>query len=336
MIRQFWRRAVSAAATGGALSLLAMPAAAQIPVIDPAAIAKQIEQISELPTQLETAKDQLTQLQNLHGSLNKLTNMGDIAALLSNPEVRQALPKDFGQLEAALKGQGAGALGSRTATYRQENEVYARSGDDFYAAETRRTQLANAGQRNVAQQVYEAAAKRMDGLDELRRQIGQIEDPKTTLDPQACIGSESAQLQNELLKMQALHMLQQAEVQTREQRAREDWDRRIESTIGHPFLTQRGWVRSFQLRAGDKLTIAGQAQDQLFDVVVCRIRRTARQETVHNLHTTGENNFIVSGVVAHNFSILRSLRGWLQNIRHQLAQKFPLRPQPRPDGIQVR
>ena len=231
MIRQFWRRAICVAASGGALWFLALPAAAQIPVIDPAAIAKQIEQIAELRTQIETAKDQLTQLQSLHGSLNKLTNMGDIAALLSNPAVRQALPKDFGQLEAALKGQGAGALGSRAETYARENEVYARTGDDFYATESRRAQLANAGQTSLAQQVYEAASRRMDGLDELRRQIGQSEDPKTTLDLQARIGSESAHLQNELLKLQALAMLQQAEVQTREQRAREDWDRRIDGNI---------------------------------------------------------------------------------------------------------
>ena len=184
MIRQFWRRAICVAASGGALWFLALPAAAQIPVIDPAAIAKQIEQIAELRTQIETAKDQLTQLQSLHGSLNKLTNMGDIAALLSNPAVRQALPKDFGQLEAALKGQGAGALGSRAETYARENEVYARTGDDFYATESRRAQLANAGQTSLAQQVYEAASRRRDGLDELRRQIGQSEDPKTTRDLQ--------------------------------------------------------------------------------------------------------------------------------------------------------
>lgn len=231
MIQHFWRRAIRAAATGGALWLLTLPAAAQIPVIDATGIAKQIEQITELKNQLETAKNQLTQLQSLHGSLNKLTNMGDIAALLSNPAVRQALPKDFGQLEAALTGHGAGALGSRAEAYARDNEVYARTGDDFYAAETRRAQMANAGQVSVAQQVYEAASKRMDGLDELRRQIGQSEDPKTTLDLQARIGSESAQLQNELLKMQALAMLQQAEVQTREQRAKEDWDRKIDGNI---------------------------------------------------------------------------------------------------------
>lgn len=231
MIKHFMRRAILATATGGTLWLLALPAAAQIPVIDPAAIAKQIEQIVELKSQLETAKSQLAQLQSLHGSLNKLTSMGDIAALLSNPAVRQALPKDFGQLEAALTGHGAGAFGSRAETYRQEHEVYVRTGDDFYAAETRRAQLANAGQVSVAQQVYEAASRRMDGLEELRRQIGQSEDPKTTLDLQARIGFESTQLQNEILKMQALQLLQQAEVQTREQRQREDWDRRIDGNI---------------------------------------------------------------------------------------------------------
>lgn len=231
MIRRYLRRAACAAAISGALLTLALPAGAQIPVIDAAGIAKQIEQLVQLRNQLETAKNQLTQLQSLHGSLNKMTNMGDIAALLSNPAVRNALPKDFSQLEKALTGQGSGQLGSRADGYVRDNEVYTRTGDDFYASETRRTQKANAGQVSVAQQVYEAASRRMDGLDELRQQIGRSEDPKSILDLQARIGSESAQLQNELLKMQALAMLQQAEAQTREQRAREDWDRRIDGNI---------------------------------------------------------------------------------------------------------
>jgi hypothetical protein len=111
-----------------------------------------------------------------------------------------------------------------------------------------------------------------------------------------------------------------------------DSARKIESTIGHPFLTQRGWVRAFQLRAGDQLTVAGPTKYQSVDVVIAA-RRTSREEAVHNLHTTGENNFIVSGVVAHNFSVFRNLRGWLHNIRHELAQKFPLLSRPRPATI---
>ena len=201
---------------------------AQVAVIDGAAILKQVEQIIAMEKQLTTLKDQLAQQQQLFGSLNKLTSMGDVAALLNDPKIRSALGNDFGAVKSALSGGGAGSIAANAQAYQQQNEVYTRPGDDFYAQESRRAQQGNAGQAGVAQQMYEAASKRMAGLDQLRQQIGQSEDPKTTMDLQARIATESAFLQNDIVKMQALAMLQNVEAQTREQRAREDYDKRTD------------------------------------------------------------------------------------------------------------
>ena len=95
MIRHFWRRAICAAASGGALWFLRSACSGTNPGHRSTGNRQADRADHGTAHQLETAKNQLTQLQSLHGSLNKLTNMGDIAALLSNPAVRQALAERF-------------------------------------------------------------------------------------------------------------------------------------------------------------------------------------------------------------------------------------------------
>jgi type IV secretion system protein VirB5 len=209
----------------------AVAVAQGVPVIDAAAIIKQIEQIAEMQKQLQLAKDQLSQAEKLFGSLNKLTNMGDIAASLNNPTVRSALGKDFAAVQAALSGQGGHGMAAMADTYKSDNEVYARPGEDYYAQASRRSQAANAGQSSVAQATLEAATKRMDGLTALQRQIGQSEDPKTTMDLQARIAVETAQLQNETVRLHALALLQRVESQTQEQQDKERYYQKIDDNL---------------------------------------------------------------------------------------------------------
>lgn len=212
------RNPVAAAAIGWLV--FTHPVLAQgIPVIDTTAIAKQIEQLVE-------AQKQLKQLQDLHGSLNKLTGMGDIASLLSNPAIRQALPKEFAAVEGLLRGQGGTA-----SSHRQQDEVFTPGGNAFYAQEIKRIQGANAGQKSVAQQIYDAAGKRVDGLEQLRAEIGRSEDPKSTLDLQARLQVELAHASNDVLKMQALRMLQQAEWQVQQERRGEAFEQEIQDNI---------------------------------------------------------------------------------------------------------
>ena len=215
-----------------------------VPVIDVSAIAHQLEQLAEARNQIAALQQQITQAQQLFTSLNQLTNMGDIASALNTPAVRLALPNDFAGAEKALMGAGGGAFGTNASTQRSANEVFSRPlGDnDFYAQEVLRSQNANAGQISVGQGMYEAATKRLDGLEDLRRQIGQTDSAAAKQDLGNRIATESAMLQTDILRMQALAMVQQAQNQVQKQRSRERFDQMnrqsLQSFGGSPSLTQ--------------------------------------------------------------------------------------------------
>ncbi len=200
-----------------------------IPVIDQTAIAKQIESITQLKSQLDALNQQLQQAQQLYGSLNKLTNMADIASILNDPSIRKALPQDFSTIESLLKGSGSGALSDAASKFLADNSTYKTSANDFYAQELSRLQNRNAGQMSLGQQIYDTATKRIDGIDQLRRQISSASDAKDIADLQARLQAETAFLQTDMLRMQGLQMVQQAQAQVDEQRKAEDWRKRMDA-----------------------------------------------------------------------------------------------------------
>ena len=200
-----------------------------IPVIDQTAIAKQIESITQLKSQLDALNQQLQQAKQLYGSLNKLTDMADVASLLNDPSIRKALPQDFSAIESLLKGSGSGALGDAASKFLSDNSTYKTSANDFYAQELSRLQNRNAGQMSLGQQIYDAATKRIDGIDQLRQQISSASDAKDIADLQARLQAETAFLQSDVLRMQGLQMVQQAQAQVDEQRKAEDWRKRMDA-----------------------------------------------------------------------------------------------------------
>lgn len=200
-----------------------------IPVIDQTAIAKQLESIAQLKSQLDTLNQQLQQAQQLYSSLNKLTNMADIASVLNDPSIRKALPQDFSAIESLLNGSGTGVFGQSASKFLQDNSTYQTNANDFYAQELSRIQKKNAGQLSLGQQIYDAATKRIDGIDQLRQKISSASTAKEVADLQARLQAESAFLQTDVLRMQGLRMVQQAQVQVDEQRKAEDWRRRIDT-----------------------------------------------------------------------------------------------------------
>ncbi|MBB2830381.1 UNVERIFIED_ORG: type IV secretion system protein VirB5 [Rhizobium esperanzae] len=227
MIRTGTMRPLSVSA---ALLASAMLASAQgIPVIDQTSIAKQIESITQLKSQLDALNQQLQQAQQLYGSLNKVTNMADIASLLNDSSIRKALPQDFNAIEGLFKGSGSGVFGNSASKFLQDNSTYRTDADDFYAQELSRIQNQNAGQMSLGQQIYDAATKRIDGIDELRQKISSAADAKDIADLQARLQAETAFLQTDVLRMQGLQMVQQAQVQVDEQRKAEDWRKRMDA-----------------------------------------------------------------------------------------------------------
>lgn len=213
-----------------ALSLSATGAAGQgIPVIDQTAIAKQIESIAQLKAQLDALNQQIEQAQQLHGSLNKLTDMADVASVLNDPAIRKALPADFSAIEDLFKGNGTGVVADLASKLLEGNTTYQTNAADFYAQELSRIQNKNAGQMSLGQQIYDAATKRIDGIDQLREKISTAGDAKDIADLQARLQAEQAFLQTDVLRMEGLRMVQQAQAQIDEQRKAEDWRQRMDA-----------------------------------------------------------------------------------------------------------
>lgn len=81
----------------------------------------------------------------------------------------------------------------------------------------------------------------------------------------------------------------------------------LETTSNHTLLTAKGWKKVSQLTLDDRLIHLDMGR-----VVEAGISWVSvhPQETVFNLHTEREHNFIVNGFVAHNFTFLRRLRTW--------------------------
>ncbi|MBY5561094.1 P-type DNA transfer protein VirB5 [Rhizobium leguminosarum] len=200
-----------------------------IPVIDETAIAKQIESITQLKSQLDSLNQQLQQAQQLYASLNKVTNMADVAGLLNDPSIRKALPQDFNAIEGLLKGSGTGVFGTSASKFLENNSTYRTDANDFYTQELARAQNRNAGQMSLGQQIYDAATKRIDGIDQLRQEISSAADAKDIADLQARLQAETAFLQTDVLRMQALQMVQQAQIQVDDQRKAEDWRKRLDA-----------------------------------------------------------------------------------------------------------
>jgi len=212
------------------LSLSAGAASAQgIPVIDKTAILRWASQLDAMKEQYEALNQQISQAEQLFGSLNKLTDMADVASVLNQPEIRRALPQDFAAIESLLSGNGSGSYSDAASKFLESSSTYQTSANDFYAQELERIQKRNAGQMSLGQQIYDTATKRIDGIDQLRQQISSASDAKDIADLQARIQAESAFLQTDLLRMQGLQMVQQAQVQVEQQRQAEDWKKRMDT-----------------------------------------------------------------------------------------------------------
>lgn len=212
------------------LAVSASGASAQgVPVIDKTAIVRWASQLEAMKEQFDALNKQIAQAEQLHKSLNKLTKMADVASLLNQPEIRKALPQNFDAIESLLSGNGSGAFGDAASKFLERNSTYQTSANDFYAQELARVQNRNAGQMSLGQQIYNVATKRIDGIDQLRQQISTASDAKDIADLQARIQAESAFLQTDLLRMQGLQMVQQAQAQVEDQRKAEDWRKRIDT-----------------------------------------------------------------------------------------------------------
>jgi len=91
----------------------------------------------------------------------------------------------------------------------------------------------------------------------------------------------------------------------------------IRVTLGHSFLTERGWLKVSNLKKGELIPfVAKNGQISLHSVE--GVVESEGYEKTFNLVTAGECNFIVRGAVVHNFTYLRTLRSLIVNVAYLL------------------
>jgi type IV secretion system protein VirB5 len=213
-------------------ALSASPALAEI-VYDPTQaynmaqqLRQNLQQIEQLKQQLDTARQQLSQLQDLQKSFNQITSIGDLASSLKDPSVTQYLPPEFKQYSGALND----LLKGNVSQFAKQYDYYEaqRPGEDFYQQELKREKNDTYTDMSVGQAVYDAANKRVAGLEALRDKLKTAESPKEVMDLQARIAAESTLIQNEMQMMNGLAMVQAARNRVDEQRSKEQYNKFID------------------------------------------------------------------------------------------------------------
>lgn len=198
------------------LATFAAPAAAQgIPVFDTTTWAQTLATAQNTIKMIDQGKQQIQQAQQTFESLSKLTNINNIAPQLNSPQVRNILPNTTIDAQTLLRGDFSqlGALGGLASNI-QSRYALSSSGSDAdtaYSEALKNSTGSAATTAAIGENTLALTQTRMQGLEQLRQQLSYAKDPKDVMDLQARIAVEQAQLQNDMLKMQAIQMAQAGE-----------------------------------------------------------------------------------------------------------------------------
>lgn len=195
-----------------------LPAFAQgMPVHDSANLIEQINAVRQALQVVAQGKRQIAEAQKLYQDLNKLTDIPRLAAQLKSDALRE-LDTSQGSLQGFGNGDldvvGAGRARA-DAVYRGLLEKLGASGSDQSRAgfdlDARNIGI-TAG---LADDIGAAVASRAQGLDQLRTRLTTASTAKEVGDLTARLQLESAAMQNDQLRLQAIALQQQAQERER-------------------------------------------------------------------------------------------------------------------------
>jgi len=190
-----------------------------VPVIDATSLANQKEQFAQEIAQLVKEYEQAKEM---YEAVNGVTDMDDIADLLNDPDVREILGSDAQDIAAAFD-VNLDALGDLSGTAQSVYDFASLSGDnisadDFYHSELERIQKQSGRDVALGERIMNLSDDRLEGLEELRMEIGKVETQKEVDALNARIAVEQAMLQNDTVRVQGMAMLQEAQLKAEEQR----------------------------------------------------------------------------------------------------------------------
>jgi type IV secretion system protein VirB5 len=195
---------------------------AQIPVTDVGAIAQLLSEVRTLEQQLNTARQDLAQAQQQYQSTTGNRGMGQLLA----GTVRNYLPANWAQLQAALQGSGGayplagdvrGALAANAVLPAAQVATLSPAEQDALQMARRYPAMLQA----IEREALANASSRFAAIQKLIDAIPGAADQKAILELAARIGAEQGMLQNEQTKLNVLGQTAQAGEWVRQQRARE-------------------------------------------------------------------------------------------------------------------
>jgi len=202
-----------------ALGLSAGTAQAQMVVHDPTNYVKILQQAQTALDQLNELKTEVLQGKQLFDSFNTASGIGEIAAELGLPNLRDVIP-DVSKLTTIGGGDLAalGAIGERAGVIRDAQRLFS-----FDASTPRGAEFEAAGQRiardlALGEAVSTAGAERLQGLKAINAAIDSAPNARAVLDLQARAAAEQAMIANDQMRLQAIAMAQAAEDRLQRQR----------------------------------------------------------------------------------------------------------------------
>lgn len=198
------------AAVGFALSVVAVPARAGIPVIDVASLVQSVLEVMQSMTQIT---NQLTQIQNQYQQIQQMTDQLDsinglrgLLNVANNPQYRDYIPQGASQTLQGIDLNGYSGLTGAAKASRDAGMVY-------NCLEYTNTSERNSCQAQLAQpyqlkqfvtDAMQRASQRMNQIEQLRTSAASASDQKAIQEAQARIGVEQAMLLHELSTAQML------------------------------------------------------------------------------------------------------------------------------------
>jgi type IV secretion system protein VirB5 len=207
-----------------------------VPTFDAANDLMNVQQLQQLVDQLNNMKQQLGQLKQAYDAVNSLTDIGQLA---NDKNARRYLPDNWQATTNLLDtGLGAGGLGSGgqlnnlavearkdTAKLPKNSEVDAAYAD--YLDLTRKAGDANASFLVSGQAAFDQSAQRIGEVETLLKRLDSAATSAEKEDLQVRITAESAFLQNEMTRLQALNIMADAQARQLEQAQKEQWLRDV-------------------------------------------------------------------------------------------------------------
>lgn len=215
-------------------------AEAGIPVIDSANLVQSVIQAISWIQQLQQMQQQITQAQS---QIDAITGSRNMASLFNNLALAGVVPSDVNAVYGAIRSGGINGLTTAAQIIRNNRMIYnceGKTGDALRICQNILNQ--NPQSQAYYANTFQMLEGRMNQIRSLTNSIDTTADEKASLDLQARIAGEQAQVQNDTNRIITMKATAEAEDKAAEQEQRERVLKMIVPGMPGAFDTMAPWT----------------------------------------------------------------------------------------------